>query len=123
MAATARAIRTRPGWMAGLCALALVCGGISPQQAGAQDSAPAETAPPPDTDPAELIAAASALETRIAKVLAEIDAEILRLEEAAAADGSMETLTQIDALQDRRDALALRLEEVRALVVALEEVE
>ncbi|MGP6086008.1 hypothetical protein [Antarctobacter jejuensis] len=116
-----RCLLSKPGQIAGLCAFALTLSAGPMVPALADDNPPPETAPAPEAERAELIAAAGALEARIVKVLADMDADILEQEEAAVLSGSEAALAQIDALQDRRDALAKRLTEVRALIAALRE--
>ncbi len=120
---TTRRDLSKPGWIAGLCALAALVSPPLVSPVFADDTAPAETAPKPEADRAELIEAAAVLEARIIKVLADMDADIAEQEEAALLSGSETALAQIDALQDRRDALAERLAEIRTLIAALREEE
>lgn len=112
---------TKPGWLAGLCALALVLPLVS--AALAEGTAPdvAAPKPEPETQRSDLLDAATTLEARIVQVLADMDADIAEQEEAALLSGSEASLAQIDVLQERRDALAKKLTEIRALVTALRE--
>ena len=69
-----RCLLSKPGQIAGLCAFSVTLSAGLLVPAHADDSPPPETAPTPEAERAELIAAAGALEARIVKEIFQAEA-------------------------------------------------
>lgn len=97
---------------------AAVLGLASPARAGSHVAA--ETPAAPAEARAALLEKVRAMETQLAAIVTDLDAEILRQEDSAGFGASEEVLAQIDTLKARRDQFAEQLGQVRAMIAELE---